>query len=88
MPQESEARRAGGAAGLLELSCGEADNQDLKPNHAALQARNRTRRQRLVGHLPVWPAVERYAALPADFIKTNGGDRFATALRVLAGEEP
>jgi hypothetical protein len=48
-PQKT--RRALGVAGLLELSCGEADTQDSKPNRAALQARNRMRRQRLVEHL-------------------------------------
>jgi hypothetical protein len=45
--KDPAARRA--QTGPLELSCGEADNQDLKPNRAALQAR--MRRQRLVEHL-------------------------------------
>jgi hypothetical protein len=48
---QNETRRAWGAAELLELSCGEADTQDLKPNRAALQARNRMRRQRHERHL-------------------------------------
>ena len=25
---------------------------------------------------PVWPTVDKYAALPADFIKAYGGDKF------------
>ncbi|PNE11978.1 MAG: hypothetical protein CR217_05655 [Beijerinckiaceae bacterium] len=29
---------------------------------------------------PVWPTVERYAALPADFIRAYGGDRFPVAV--------
>jgi hypothetical protein len=34
----------------------------------------------------VWPTVERYAALPADFIKANAGDQFVEpALHVLKG---
>ena len=34
---------------------------------------------------PVWPTVERYAALPADFIRDNGGDRFAHPLHCIDG---
>jgi hypothetical protein len=31
------------------------------------------------------PHLERYAALPADFIKANGGDRFVPVLHIIAG---
>jgi hypothetical protein len=34
---------------------------------------------------PVWPTVECYAALPADFIRANGGDRFAPSLWPIDG---
>jgi hypothetical protein len=34
---------------------------------------------------PVWPTVERYAALPADFIKANAGDQFAPFLWPIDG---
>jgi hypothetical protein len=34
---------------------------------------------------PLCPHLERYAALPADFIKANGGDRFAMPLFVIDG---
>jgi hypothetical protein len=34
------------------------------------------------------PHLERYAALPADFIKANGGDKFAPIVRVIDGGEP
>jgi hypothetical protein len=37
---------------------------------------------------PVWPTVERYAALPADFIRANGGDKFAPIVRVIDGGAP
>ena len=51
MRQTSEARPLG-AAGLGKLSFpGGNNNRDLQPNRAALQARNRARRQRLVEHL-------------------------------------
>jgi hypothetical protein len=53
MTQMRETRRAGGATGFGKLSFpGGIDNRDLKPNRAALQARKRLRRQRLVEHLP------------------------------------
>jgi|GEM_PF-4301795 len=32
---------------------------------------------------PLWPHVERYVALPAAFIKANGGDRFAPSLHCI-----
>ena len=32
--------------------------------------------------------LERYAALPAAFIKANGGDKFAPIIRVIDGGEP
>jgi hypothetical protein len=52
MAFQHETRPRSPRAGSLELSCGEADNRGLKPNGAAaLQARNRMRRQRLVEHL-------------------------------------
>ena len=52
MAPTNETRRAGGATGFGKLSFpGGIDNRDLKPNRAALQARKRLRRQRLVGHL-------------------------------------
>ena len=51
MPRSNETRPLG-AAGLGKLSFpGGNDNRDLQPNRAALQARNRARRQRLVEHL-------------------------------------
>jgi hypothetical protein len=34
------------------------------------------------------PHLERYAALPAAFIKVNGGDKFAPIVRVIDGGEP
>jgi hypothetical protein len=34
---------------------------------------------------PVWSTVERYAALPADFIRSNGGDKFALFLWLVDG---
>jgi hypothetical protein len=34
---------------------------------------------------PVWPTVDRYAALPADFIKANAGDQFAPFLWPIDG---
>ena len=37
---------------------------------------------------PLWPHVERYAALPAAFIKANGGDQFAPIVHVIDGGEP
>lgn len=37
---------------------------------------------------PVWPAVEEYAALPADFIKALGGDRFAPVVHVIDEDGP
>jgi hypothetical protein len=36
---------------------------------------------------PLWPHLERYAALPGDFIKANGGDRFALIVHVIDGGE-
>jgi hypothetical protein len=52
MTQTSQTRREGVATGFGKLSFpGGIDNRDLKPNRAALQARKRLRRQRLVGHL-------------------------------------
>jgi hypothetical protein len=32
---------------------------------------------------PLWPTVEEYAALPADFIKVLGGDQFAPLVHVI-----
>jgi hypothetical protein len=37
---------------------------------------------------PLRPHLERYATLPADFIKANGGDRFAPSLHCIDGGEP
>lgn len=37
---------------------------------------------------PVCPHAERYAALPADFIKANGGDRFPPPVHVIGGGKP
>ena len=37
---------------------------------------------------PLWPHVERYAALPAAFIKANGGDQFPPIVHVIDGGEP
>jgi hypothetical protein len=37
---------------------------------------------------PLWPHVERYAALPAAFIKANGGDQFAPIVHVIDGGAP
>ncbi|MDQ6868136.1 MAG: hypothetical protein M3178_06925 [Pseudomonadota bacterium] len=34
------------------------------------------------------PHLERYAALPAAFIKANGGDKFAAIVHVVDGGEP
>lgn len=34
---------------------------------------------------PLRPHLERYAALPVDFIKANGGDRFAPSIHMLDG---
>jgi hypothetical protein len=34
------------------------------------------------------PHLERYAALPAAFIKANGGDKFAPIVRVIDGGAP
>jgi hypothetical protein len=36
---------------------------------------------------PLWRHVERYAALPAAFIKANGGDQFAPLVHVIDGGE-
>jgi len=40
MAFQHETRRAGDAAGPLELSCGEADNYRVARNHLAAQARS------------------------------------------------
>jgi hypothetical protein len=36
----------------------------------------------------LWPHLERYAALPPEFIKANGGDQFEPFLHVIDGGKP
>jgi len=36
----------------------------------------------------LWPHLERYAVLPHDFIKANGGDQFGLFLHVVDGGKP
>jgi hypothetical protein len=36
----------------------------------------------------LWPHLERYAALPPDFIKAHGGDQFELFLHVVDGGKP
>lgn len=51
MAPSNEARRACGAAGLLETSSSAADNPNDRPTNRPAQAQNTARRRRLVAHL-------------------------------------
>jgi hypothetical protein len=102
MSQKAETRRAGGAAAPLETSrFWTRDKREIAPNRTRAQAEREARLQFLAGLKPLFysldelergaalrPFLERCGALPADFIKALGGDKFLTALRAIDGERP
>jgi hypothetical protein len=104
MSLERKARRAGGATGPLDAVRLAANNPENSRVDRPQQVKNRVRLQFLVLHAlgpkPLFhfldvergadlrSYLEWYAALPAEFIRANAGDKCAPPSHCIAGGEP
>ena len=100
MSIQNETRRAGGAAGSRRMSF--LDRIDTRANSTSRQKFQRlVEKLHALGPggisyflrevdrgADVLDTLEIYAALPADFVKAYGGDRFAPAVHVISGGRP
>jgi hypothetical protein len=91
-----ETRRAGGATGLGNAISLVGNDLENSRSQRPSQAQSSLLLKFLVFHFldevergaDPRSHLERYAALPADFIKANAGDRFAPSLHCIDWGEP